>query len=44
MKLYYFTLNLEKDIEDFNGWNFEWKMETRRNGKVGFKLIEKQEG
>lgn len=28
-----FILNLEKDIEGFNGWNFEWKMETR-SGKV----------
>ena len=36
MKLYYFTLNLEKDIKDFNGWNFEWKMETKGDVKVRF--------
>ena len=32
MKLYY----LEKNIEDFNGWNFEWKMETKGDVKVRF--------
>lgn len=37
-----FILNLEEDIEGFNSWNFEWKMETRRVGK--FKFSEKQRG
>ena len=39
MKLYYFILNLKKDIEDFNGWNFEWKMETRRVEKLDLSLV-----
>ena len=43
MKLYYFTLNLEKDIKDFNGWNFEWKMETRRVKKLGLSLVKSRE-
>ena len=43
MKLYYFTLNLEKDIEDFNGWNFEWKMEIRRMEKLDLSLVKSRE-